>query len=496
MSSQVAQRRQSGGNGYRGNNHRSNRRDNGRSYRQDYSTSRRYNESHNNNAHEPVIPGAFFLGNIDKALTREEVYEFVKNETNCYIKKFDMPNVVGNEKDTQGRAIRCAGFAFVHVKYQWMADEMLTLGKIRIGNLEAEIKPYDQMKRLMSERRHRANTQNLSEHGGDEQQQVPENSPKKQHPSSSSRIMTPREASSSSRTPQHHRQGYTGTENWAELEGESDYHPGNDWSMKISQFGDHCLEDDSQYQTEDDSASIASRRETNVNVIEPPSSMYSTRASTPSQRHQNRSRMVSKINVPENTIIVGEITQKLIDDGITPTADKINELAAEKYAVEGAIVGEQVSSAPVLQKQESVRTQIQNARAQVDAIAQPVVQHIQVPVSAIPHTLSVSPPSSINTIIAQPVVQTTQAVVPQIMTSMVAHQPYLNSVTHNSIAVAAGQMVQGDVQGYQGALYGELVQQWLQYYTMNPAQALVDLQSNELEQCQVMQVKALQAQGF
>merc|ERR1712110_709353 len=220
------------------------------------------------------------------------------------------------------------------------------------------------------------------------------------------------------------------------------------------------------------------------------------------QRFRNKTVTEEKVFTPFRTcsrtffIIVGEITQKLIDDGITPTADKINELAAEKYAVEGAIVGEQVSSAPVLQKQESVRTQIQNARAQVDAIAQPVVQHIQVPVSAIPHTLSVSPPSSINTIIAQPVVQTTQAVVPQIMTSMVAHQPYLNSVTHNSIAVAAGQMVQGDVQGYQGALYGELVQQWLQYYTMNPAQALVDLQSNELEQCQVMQVKALQAQGL
>jgi hypothetical protein len=344
MSSQVAQRRQSGGNGYRGNNnHRNNRRDNGR-YRQDYSTSRRHHESHNNNqAHEPVIPGAFFLGNIDKALTREEVYEFVKNETNCYIKKFDMPNVVGDEKDTQGRPIRCAGFAFVHVKYQWMADEMLSLGKIRIGNLEAEIKPYDQMKRLMSERRHRANTQNLSEHGGDDQVAPPASTTSPKKPSSSSRIVTPRETSSSSRTPHQRHQGYTGTENWAELEGESDYHPGNDWSMKISQFGDHCLEDDSQYQTEDDSASIASRRETNVNVIEPPSSMYSTRASTPSQRHQNRSRMVSKINVPENTIIVGEITQKLIDDGITPTADKINELAAEKYAVEGAIVGEQVS---------------------------------------------------------------------------------------------------------------------------------------------------------
>jgi hypothetical protein len=503
MSSQVAQRRQSGGNGYRGNNnHRNNRRDNGR-YRQDYSTSRRHHESHNNNqAHEPVIPGAFFLGNIDKALTREEVYEFVKNETNCYIKKFDMPNVVGDEKDTQGRPIRCAGFAFVHVKYQWMADEMLSLGKIRIGNLEAEIKPYDQMKRLMSERRHRANTQNLSEHGGDDQVAPPASTSSPKKPSSSSRIVTPRETSSSSRTPHQRHQGYTGTENWAELEGESDYHPGNDWSMKISQFGDHCLEDDSQYQTEDDSASIASRRETNVNVIEPPSSMYSTRASTPSQRHQNRSRMVSKINVPENTIIVGEITQKLIDDGITPTADKINELAAEKYAVEGAIVGEQVSSAPVFQRQESVRSQIQHARAQVEAQQQivlpqqtPVVvpqQHIQVPVSAVPMSLSVSPPSSINTIIAQPV---QLPVVPQ--TSV--HQPYLNSVTHNSIAVAAGQMVQGDVQGYQGALYGELVQQWLHYYTMNPGQALVDLQSNELEQCQVMQVKAMQAlqgQGF
>merc|ERR1712066_1181826 len=104
---------------------------------------------------EQAIPGAFFLGNVDKQLTLEEVYDFIKNNTRCYIKKFDMPNVMGSEIDKEGRHIRCAGFAFVHVKHQWMADEMLNQGKIRIGNLEAEIKPYDQMKREMSERRYR-----------------------------------------------------------------------------------------------------------------------------------------------------------------------------------------------------------------------------------------------------------------------------------------------------------------------------------------------------
>jgi hypothetical protein len=179
--------------------------------------------------------------------------------------------------------------------------------------------------------------------------------------------------------------------------------------------------------------------------------------------------MVSKINVPENTIIVGEITQRLIDDGITPTADKINELAAEQYAIQGAIVGEQQPPPPpVLQKQESVRTQIQTARHQV------MTENI-LPVQ---QSISVSPPSSINTVVPP----------------VALHQPYLNSVTHNNIAVVAGQMVQADAAGYSTALYGELVQQWMVYYSMNPQQALLDFQSNELEQCQVMHVKALQAQ--
>jgi hypothetical protein len=405
---------------------------------------------------EPTIPGAFFLGNIDKQLTREEVYEFIRENTRCYIKKFDMPNVIGGEQDPSGRPIRCAGFAFVHVKHQWMADEMLKRGKIRIGNLDSEIKPYDQMKREMSERRHRANT------ARSEASSV-------QHQDSQSNVATTQSNGTTTDTK------YTGTENWAIEEHEADnYNPnGLDWSMKISSYGDKCLEDDSQYQTEDDSVSVISRSASQVNVIEA-SSMYSSRAPTPSQRRNrqgensnNNNRMnPGKLNVPENTIIVGEVTQQLIEDGITPTAEKINALASERYNVEAICETKQ----PSFSKQLSVRSQIQQAKVQVEE-----------QVAATTTVLPILPPLSHAP--ASIIANTTTPPTVALPTSMVI--PYFQSPTYHAVQAVASQVVQTDPCA--PMVYNELVNQWLTYYAQNPAQAFQDVQRTEFDQITAMQ---------
>lgn len=99
--------------------------------------------------------GSFFLGNIDKEMTREEVYEHLRNNCNIYITKFDMPKVNTGEKDANGRIVNCAGYAFVHTKTVQQAQEMMKRRTIKIGKLNAEIKPYDQAKREASQTRYR-----------------------------------------------------------------------------------------------------------------------------------------------------------------------------------------------------------------------------------------------------------------------------------------------------------------------------------------------------
>jgi hypothetical protein len=99
--------------------------------------------------------GSFFLGNIDKEMTREQVYEHLRNNCNIYITKFDMPKVNTGEKDANGRIVNCAGYAFVHTKTVLQAQDMMKRRTIKIGKLNAEIKPYDQAKREASQTRYR-----------------------------------------------------------------------------------------------------------------------------------------------------------------------------------------------------------------------------------------------------------------------------------------------------------------------------------------------------
>jgi hypothetical protein len=199
-----------------------------------------------------------------------------------------------------------------------MADSMLDMGKIRIGNLDAEVKPYDQMKREMSERRYRQSSsqasfsvsgevvsadqlnnvvinENLdaqisgiqgqiagmqirnSQNGSNIQNSQPNdisnqnmssnsqenfqaatNQPSSQPPAFQPTISTPR------------------GEDWSEQDNGA-YNP-NDYVTKIGQMGigewnGIYVEDDSVYQTEDDTASVLSA--VNVNIMDPSHSNFS-----------------------------------------------------------------------------------------------------------------------------------------------------------------------------------------------------------------------------
>jgi len=122
-------------------------------HRSSRASSRHHSGNHSNNG------GQFFLGNIDKALKREQVYDFLTKYEftpgrRLYVSRFDMPKVSLGGADSHGRPINCAGYAFVHVKDIRMARAMLAKKTVKIGNLYAEIKPYDQAKREQSTQRH------------------------------------------------------------------------------------------------------------------------------------------------------------------------------------------------------------------------------------------------------------------------------------------------------------------------------------------------------
>jgi Mg2+ and Co2+ transporter CorA len=131
------------------------------------------------------------------------------------------------------------------------------------------------------------------------------------------------------------------------------------------------VEDDSLYQTEDETASVMSSQIQNVNIIEP-SSIYSSRAASPPAVQRRRPQNKISLNRNDNEI-VGEITTKLIEEGITPTADKINEIASKDYQIQQKVVTEQK-----LSSQETVVHQQQNQVVQTPVsigIPQAPAQH-------------------------------------------------------------------------------------------------------------------------
>lgn len=309
-----------------------------------------------------TVGGAFFLGNIDKALSREEVYDFIRQHTCCYISKFDMPNVTGNEQDPQGRPIRCAGFAFVHVKNQWMADEMLAMGTIKIGALQAEIKPYDQAKRMISERRHRESQTRQREADADYASTSYQADDEK-----------PAEGEEGERAPSRiDCVVQSEIEDWA-IEDDPDQSwrhsssPVTDWNVKL---GKYCsLHEESAYQTEDESISHTSHTQSRpldqntVNISQVESSHPNSRVHTPSytilaneEHHLPRTSTLNSRSRPSplrtivlnpesslpvnissdtnmaNAVLFGNATQELLDEDVTPTTERINSIVSKKFS--------------------------------------------------------------------------------------------------------------------------------------------------------------------
>merc|ERR1711972_1212073 len=192
------------------------------------------------------------------------------------------------------------------------ANEMLDQGKIRIGNLDAEIKPYDQMKREMSEKRYRNQSERSQrrENNNDFEKNKENNQNNENVTTDDVNLQT----------------SSSGKVDWAE-ENNGNYNP-NDYVTK------HMIyhEDDSVYQTEDDTNSVLSQ--INVNIMEPSSNFSPRPNSRLASPPNGRRRPKMPVNIPQNeTEIVGEITQKLLNEGITPTANNINQIANKDYNI-------------------------------------------------------------------------------------------------------------------------------------------------------------------
>jgi len=83
---------------------------------------------------------AFFIGKLDKAQNRDEVYTSVRRlgkKHNFYVRKLDMP--YGDSRTKKGNR----GYCFVHCKSKEEADRVVALKEIHIGRRLCEVKPYD-----------------------------------------------------------------------------------------------------------------------------------------------------------------------------------------------------------------------------------------------------------------------------------------------------------------------------------------------------------------
>jgi hypothetical protein len=352
-----------------------------------------------------------------------------------------MPKVPGDEVDKEGRPIKCAGFAFVHVKHQWMANEMLDQGKIRIGNLDAEIKPYDQMKREMSERRYRNHSERSQRReNNNDFEENKENNQNNENVADNVDLQT---------SP-------SGKVDWAE-ENNGNYNP-NDYVTKLGQIGigDYYVEDDSVYQTEDETASVLSA--VNVNIMEP-SSNFSTRPNSRLASPPNgRKRPKMPVNIPQNeTEIVGEITQKLLNEGITPTANNINQIANQDYNITENLVELKNS-----EKRESQETLI-TGNSNQNIINNHIIQTpISVGIPNLSHDSFVIPSASL---------------------------PYIQSPLHQTMELLANRLTSMDQ--YHATVYATLVEQWTQYYISNPDKVWGHLQMNQYQQAVEMNKSAI-----
>merc|ERR1712038_2038043 len=108
----------------------------------------------------------------------------------------------------------------------------------------------------------------------------------------------------------------------------------------------------------------------NVNIMEPSSNFSSRPNSRLASPPNGRRRPKIPVNIPQNeTEIVGEITQKLLNEGITPTANNINQIANKDYNITENLVEMKNS-----EKRESQETLITGPPTSQNIISNQIIQ--------------------------------------------------------------------------------------------------------------------------
>jgi hypothetical protein len=160
--------------------------------------------------------------------------------------------------------------------------------------------------------------------------------------------------------------------------------------------------------------------------------------------------------------------QKLLNEGITPTADKINEIATRNYNMKQQVVVQESSSNNNNGKRESLETVINQTQS---------IQNQNPIPNLIVHTpISVGVPSL------------TQQ--PFILPS--THIPYIQSPLHQTMEMLSQQLTSMDE--YNAMIYATLVEQWTQFYATNPHEIANHLHLSQNEQERIMVQAAFEIQ--
>lgn len=96
--------------------------------------------------------GEFFLGCLNKSLTRNELYNSLKNYKLSngqflYINSFNQPRPNSTHKKSQKSVVNNVGYAFIVTRYKWMAEMMVKSKYIRLGKDTAVAQSIDDYKR-------------------------------------------------------------------------------------------------------------------------------------------------------------------------------------------------------------------------------------------------------------------------------------------------------------------------------------------------------------
>lgn len=414
------------------------------SSRTNYRPSRQRQQSNNSG-------GQFFLGNIDKALKREEVYDFLtryeyQQGRRLYVSRFDMPKVTVGGTDSHGRPINCAGYAFVHVKDIRMARAMLAKKTVRIGNLQAEIKPYDQAKRDQSTQRHIERSKQTSAAAsiaGDFENEV-------------------------------------GTlpfvEDWT-IEHADEYADVHHAVMNSKIGMLEKPENESAYVSEtEDNISMSSHHQ-----FEEHASMSSVRQSPmPPMRAQQTKVKPSPVKL-DDEISINAVMKQMHADDITPTVERINERLMKFQAEQTAQQQQHMTEIPEHQMnpiRETSTTPLPELNAATQKtnliLADSQVQQQTNTTSALPALLHQAPATLYQVpVVQQSVLQTlpVPAQPPQQQQPIHPLYNYQNSPYYHSINDACGHLLATGSHDM-NAHFNELKQQWLQYYQQNPALAI------------------------